>query len=128
MKQPYFILSLLIPSPTAPGNNLDVYLEPLIAELKELWDVGVSTYDAYSKQNFQMRATLLWTISDFPEYANLSRWSTKGEFACPISHKEIDSQWFKNSGKYCYMGHRRFLEPDHPFRKDARSFNSKQEH
>jgi hypothetical protein len=128
MKQPYFILSLLISGPTAPGNNLDVYLEPLIAELKELWDVGMPTYDAYSKQNFQMRAALLWTISDFPGYANLSGWSTKGEFACPICHKDTDSQWLKNSGKHCYLGHRRFLEPDHPFRKDAISFNGKQEH
>ena len=35
MKQPYFMLSLLIPGPYAPGNNIDIYLQPLIAELKE---------------------------------------------------------------------------------------------
>jgi hypothetical protein len=105
MKQPYFILSFLIADPTTPGNNLDVYLEPLIAELKELWDVGVPTYDIYSKQNFQMQASLLWTISDFPGYANLLGWNTKGGFACPICHKETYSQWLKNSGKHCYLGH-----------------------
>lgn len=33
---------------------------------------------------FKLHAALLWIISDFPAYANLSRWSTKGEKACPI--------------------------------------------
>ncbi|KAK3222454.1 hypothetical protein Dsin_009479 [Dipteronia sinensis] len=35
MKQPKFIMSLLIPGPSAPGNDIDVYLEPLIDELKD---------------------------------------------------------------------------------------------
>ncbi|XP_027156993.1 uncharacterized protein LOC113758246 [Coffea eugenioides] len=123
MKQPNFILSLLIPSPFAPGNNIDIYLKPLIAELKELWDVGVNTYDASRKENFQLRAALLWTISDFPGYAILSGWSTKGKLACPVCHKYTCSQHLQNWGKYCYMGHRRYLEMNHPFRKVAKSFN-----
>ena len=77
MKQLYFMLSLSIPGPSAPGNNIDVYLQPLIAELKELWDVGLKTYDASVNHNFQMHAALMWTISDFPRYATLSGWSTK---------------------------------------------------
>jgi len=43
----------------------------LIDELKVLWTDGVRTYDAYSKQNFTMRAAILWTINDFPAYENL---------------------------------------------------------
>jgi hypothetical protein len=50
MKQPYFMLSLIIPSPSAPGHNIDVYLAPLISELKELWEVGVQTFDVTSKK------------------------------------------------------------------------------
>jgi hypothetical protein len=34
MKQPYFILSLIIPGPRSLGMKIDVYLEPLISELK----------------------------------------------------------------------------------------------
>ena len=52
MKQSFFMLSLLIPSPNALGNDIDVYLQPLIDELKELWDNGVETYDASKKHNF----------------------------------------------------------------------------
>ncbi|KAJ9561926.1 hypothetical protein OSB04_007086 [Centaurea solstitialis] len=128
MKQPYFMLSLLIPGPSAPGNNIDVYLEPLVEELKDLWDVGLETYDASTKNNFQMRACLLWTISDFPAYANLSGWSTKGQLACPSCHKHTKSQRLKHGKKYCFMGHRRFLPMKHVFRNDKKSFDGTVEH
>lgn len=48
MKQAYFMLSLLIRGPLDPGNNLDVYLQPLIEDLKELW-TGCETYDVSTK-------------------------------------------------------------------------------
>ena len=91
MKQSFFMLSLLIPGLNAPGNDIDIYLQSLIYELQELWDHGVTTYDFGSKQNFRMHAVILWTIIDFPTYANLSGWSTKGQFACPSFNKETFS-------------------------------------
>ncbi|XP_062075803.1 uncharacterized protein LOC133779922 [Humulus lupulus] len=127
MKQPNFIMSLLIPGPDAPGNNIDVYLKPLIEELKELWEVGVETFDASTKKNFNMRASLLWTISDFPAYANLSGWSTKGKYACPSCHQDTCSMWLKHRKKHCYMGHRRWLENNDPFRNDEKSFDGTKE-
>ena len=33
MKEENIMLSLLISDPTQPGNNIDVYLEPLIQDL-----------------------------------------------------------------------------------------------
>nr|GEW73103.1 transposase, Ptta/En/Spm [Tanacetum cinerariifolium] len=48
----------------------------LIKELKTLWNDGVETYDAYRKNNFNMKATILWTVSDFHAYAMLSGRST----------------------------------------------------
>ena len=53
MKQHFFMLSLIIPGPSSPGMKKDVYLEPLILYLKEIWDVGVPTYDVSSKCNSQ---------------------------------------------------------------------------
>ena len=76
MKSEYSILSLLIPGSRSPGNDIDIYLQPLIDELKLLWESGVETYDASRNETFQMRAALMWTISDFPAYAMLSGWST----------------------------------------------------
>ncbi|XP_019242461.1 PREDICTED: uncharacterized protein LOC109222569 [Nicotiana attenuata] len=84
MKQSNILLSLLIPGPKSPGMNIDVYLQPLVDDLKKLWEDGIETYDAFKQQNFQLRASLLWTINDFPAYGILSSWSTKGKFACLV--------------------------------------------
>ena len=91
-------------------------LQPLIEELKELWQVGFATYDAFSKQYFQMHAAVLWTINDFSAYANLSGWSTKGKLAYA---SETSSLWLKNGKKFCYMGHCRFLPIYHRLRRDC---------
>ena len=86
---------MLIPRPKSPGNDIDVYLQPLIDELKQLWEHGVETYDASLEHNFRLHATVLWTINDFPAYAVLSGWSTKGELACPSCHKDTWSSRLK---------------------------------
>lgn len=78
MKQPYTILSLLIPRKYYPGNDIYVYLEPLIDELKQLWEVGAATFDAYGEKIFDMHACVLWKLNDFPAYDNLFGWATKG--------------------------------------------------
>ena len=113
LKQPFWMISMLIPGPKSPGNNIDVYLEPLIDELKDLWINGVATWDAKLKKNFTLRAYLLWTINDFPAYGMLSGWSTKGKFACPYCNKDTNFLWLKFGSKHCYMGHRCFLPMDH---------------
>jgi hypothetical protein len=59
MKQSSLMLSLLIPGQKSPSFKIDVYLEPLISELKELWDVGEPTYDVSSNQTFTMHAALM---------------------------------------------------------------------
>ncbi|XP_057803224.1 uncharacterized protein LOC131018523 [Salvia miltiorrhiza] len=128
MKEPYFMLSLLIPGPSAPGNDIDIYLQPLIAELKDLWELGVETYDASKKQNFQLRASLLWTIGDFLGYGYLSGWTTQGEFACPVCNRQTHSIRLKNGGKHFYMGHRKFLPKEHEFRKNKRLFDGTTEY
>ncbi|XP_060195087.1 uncharacterized protein LOC132624303 [Lycium barbarum] len=128
MKPDYIMFSMIIPSPSSPGKDIDVYLQPLIAELKELWEFGVETYDAHTNQTFQMRATLLWTVSDFPALAMVSGWSTNGRLACPTCNCNTCSLYLKHSHKICYLGHRAFLSPDHPFRRDKKSFDGKEDH
>ena len=106
MKRSSLILSLVISSPTSPGIAMDVYLQPLVEKLGELWDVGVEAYNASSKNVFQLCATLMWTVNDFPAYADVSGWSIKGKFACPCCALETNSWYLKNDHKFRYMGHR----------------------
>ncbi|CAL1399254.1 unnamed protein product [Linum trigynum] len=128
MKQHSMILSLLIPGPHSPGDKIDVFLEPLIVDLHDLWVHGMQTYDAQEKKMFQLHAALMWTINDFPAYSMLSGWRTRTKFACPNCGFDTWSKWLHYGGKYCYMGHRRFLGKDHPFRYHAEEFDGTEEH
>lgn len=125
MKLEYTMLLLLIPGPCSLGNDINVYLQPLIEELKVLWDFGVKTYDASKNQVFQMRATLLWTISDYLGYVMLSCWSTKGKLACACWCYDTNSIYLNNSHKVCYMDHRVFWPMNHSWRANRKSFNGK---
>lgn len=126
MKKSYFMMSLLIPGPHQPGKYIDVYLRQLVDELNDLWVEGVQTYDALSKENFQMHAALLWTINDFSAYGCLSRWSTKGYMACSVCNKYTWSKRLRS--KICYMGHRRYLPRGHRWRKNKIKFDGEKEH
>ena len=121
------MLSLLISGPKQPGNDIDVYLAPLIEDLQTLWNDGVRAYDAYKKEFFNMRAVLLWTINDFPAYGNLCGCTVKGYFACPYCGEDTTSTRLKHSKKNAYVGHRRFLDEDHSFRVQMKAFNNEKE-
>nr|XP_025673255.1 uncharacterized protein LOC112772501 [Arachis hypogaea] len=91
--------------PKTLDNDIDVYLQFLVDELKQLWD-GVETYDAKEGNTFKMCAALMWTISDFPGLENLSGWNTHiGKISTVTSKKrrngqdagEDDSHWKKKS-------------------------------
>ncbi|GJS70338.1 integrase, catalytic region, zinc finger, CCHC-type containing protein [Tanacetum coccineum] len=76
MKESSFMLMLVIPGPKSLGKDIDVYLRPLINDVKDLWEKpGVETIDVATGQKFNMRAVILWTINDFPARRSLSRWS-----------------------------------------------------
>lgn len=127
MKPEYLMLALLIPGPSSPGNDLDIYLQPLMKDLKDLWEFGLETYDASSNQRFHMHVALMTIVSDFPAYGMLSGWSTKGYLACPECHYELDSEWLPYSGTNVYRANRKFLPPFHPWRRDKRNFDGKVE-
>ncbi|KAK9062208.1 hypothetical protein SSX86_019394 [Deinandra increscens subsp. villosa] len=123
MKDSYIKLCLMIPGRKSPTQNIDVFLRPLIDELKELYEDGIEVYDAYRKENFIMRVILLWTVSDFPAYAMLSGWSTHGNLACPHCMGDTQAFRLKAGGKSSWFDcHRRFLPELHPFRTDTNGF------
>ena len=92
MKRKYMMLSLLITGPRQPRNDIDVYLEPLVDDLRRLWDEGVSVFDAHKNEMFTLHVALMWTINDFPAYGNLSGYKNKGHKACPICIDDTPSE------------------------------------
>ena len=123
MSKDNMMLTLLIPGPKQPGNDIDVYLQPLIDDLKVLWDSGVEIYDGFKKSMFKLKVILMWTINDFPACGNLFGYSTKCEVGCPVCGVDTCSRRLSFSKKFAFMGHRRFLPHNHSFRKKKSWFD-----
>ncbi|CAL8174556.1 unnamed protein product [Prunus armeniaca] len=128
MKRKFMMFTLLISGPKQPGNDINVYLEPLIDDLKSLWDGIGRVYDAHNGEYFTLRAALMWTINDFLAYGNLSGCVVKGYKACPICGDDTPSHILKNGHKICYIGHRKWLPINHPYRRQCAAFNGKPEY
>ncbi|KAL0549884.1 hypothetical protein IC582_014376 [Cucumis melo] len=124
MKKENIMLTLLIPGPRQPGNDIDVYLQPLVEDLQQLWK-GIQVYDIVGNTHFNLRSILMWTINDFPAYGNLAGCTTKGKYACPTCGDSTRSYWLKHSKKFAYMGHRRFLSRAHPYRRKKAWFDGR---
>ena len=76
------MLAIIIQGPKQPGDDIDVYLAPLVEELRRLWIEGVKIYDAHAKMSFTLRCILFITINDYPAYGNISGQAIKGFNAC----------------------------------------------
>ncbi|XP_056690226.1 uncharacterized protein [Spinacia oleracea] len=111
--------------PKATSHDIDVYLAPLVEDLKLLWESGVEVFDAHRKENFNLKAMLFGTINDFPAYGNLSGYSVKGYNACPICDENTSSIRIPNSNKIVYMENRKGLPVKHRYRKWKKAFNGK---
>ena len=72
MKRKYILMPLLIEGPKQPGNNIDVYLKPLIEELLMMWNDGVEVWNEDKRETFTLRAMLFVTIQDLPTVGSLS--------------------------------------------------------
>ncbi|XP_065874236.1 uncharacterized protein [Euphorbia lathyris] len=123
MKDKYMFLTALVPGPNNPKQKIDVFLQPLIHELMNLWENGVDAYDVSLKQNFTLRAALMWTISDFPAYSMLSGWTTAGKNACPYCMEHSDAFSLPNGRKTSWFdNHRKFLPMNHTYRNNKVKF------
>ncbi|XP_021730420.1 uncharacterized protein LOC110697345 [Chenopodium quinoa] len=110
-----------------PEHDIDVFLEPLVDDLRKMWDEGVSVYDAHKNEMFLMRASLMWTINDFPAYGNLSGYKNKGHKSCPVCIDDTPNVYLEHYGKDVYVRTRRLLRRDHPYRRQKKAFNGKVE-
>ena len=68
MQRKHIFLSLIGPGPKYPGKNINVYMQPLIDDLKEAWVNGIRTYDAVSKKTSQC---MFGTSTHFMTYGRI---------------------------------------------------------
>ena len=67
MKKENTMLTLLISCPRQLGNDIDVYLQPLLEDLQHLWK-GVQAYDSVSETYFSLKAILMWASNSHVGY------------------------------------------------------------
>jgi len=120
------MLTLIIPGYS--GKNFHIFMQPVYDELNELFDTGMSTYDASRHERFQLYATVLHTVSDYLGTGILAQYSVLGQLGCVSCDDETSSRRLKHGVKQCFMAHRRFLPADHEFCYDASSFDGTEEH
>ena len=89
-------------------------MKPLVDKLKKLWEEGVETYNAYSKEHFQMHATLFRTIHNYLGFGNVSGWRTKGYHSCYTCNHKPYSEALES--KIGFINHRAYLPMEHHWR------------
>jgi hypothetical protein len=74
---------LLISGLVQVGNDIDVYLQPLIDDLPVLWEKDdVRMWGKFQHQHFNLRAMLFITIQDGSALGSISRQAFKGYKRC----------------------------------------------
>ncbi|GKD07565.1 putative transposase-associated domain-containing protein [Tanacetum coccineum] len=89
-----------------------------------LW---VDTYDASTKENFNLRAFMLWMINCYPALDTLCECPYSGFKGCVVCGKDTHCVRLSASSKQSYAGHRRYLPYNHPFKRQKKAFNGQQE-
>ena len=123
-KEEFMFLALVIPGPEHPGPKLNMFVRPLIEELKQLWR-GVKAYDSHTEKEFTMRAAYLWSVHDLLAYGDWSGWCVHGRLCCPICMNDTDAFRLKHGGKVSFFdAHRRWTPFKHDFRNSLTAFRS----
>jgi hypothetical protein len=124
MRSENMFVSMIIPGPKYPGKNMSVYLEPLVDDLLVGWnDRGMRTYDASTKEHFDMFVWCHTSLHDLPAHALFCGWCTHGKWPCPVCRQAVTFFWLKKGGKYsCFDETRKFLEANHKYRSDKKNF------
>ncbi|GKC10124.1 putative ribonuclease H-like domain-containing protein [Tanacetum coccineum] len=74
-------------------------LKPLVDDLHTLFETGVDTYDASTKDNFNLRAIVLWTINDYPALGTLCGCPYSGFKGCVVCGKDTNCVRLSASSK-----------------------------
>jgi hypothetical protein len=128
-KRRYLLLTCLISGLRQPGNDIDVFQEPLMEDMKILWEDGVDMINASLKEKFTLKAIIFVTIIDYPGLFSLSG-QIKGKTGCVVYIDSTCYTYLNASKKLVYMRHRRFLLKKHRYRASSMNtyFDNQEEH
>jgi hypothetical protein len=118
----YLLLTTIISGPKQAGIDIDVFLDPLMKGLHKLWEYVVTIWDEYSKQHFNLKVIIFYTINDNPTCLSLI-WQVKGKTTCVICVDQTESIYLISSSKLVCMWHHRFLSRKHNYRQWKTQFD-----
>jgi hypothetical protein len=122
LKEGFIFLALVIPDSKEPKKQINIFLRPLMEELKELWQ-GVDTYDNHLKCRFNLRVAYLWSIHDYLTYGKFVGQCVHGRLNCLVCMDESDAFRLQHGRKVHFFDcQQRFLPLSHEFRGDKESF------
>jgi hypothetical protein len=122
LKEGFIFFALVILCPKELKKQMNIFLRPLMEELKELWK-GVDAYDSHLKYRFNLRAAYLWSIYDYLAYSKFVGWCVHGRLNCSVCMDESDAFKLHHGRKVNFFDcHQRFLPLSHEFRGDKESF------
>jgi hypothetical protein len=106
-----------------------VFLEPLMEDMKILWEDGIDMIDASLKEKFTLKAIIFVTITDYPGLFSLSG-QIKGKTGYVVCIDGTCYTYLNASKKLVYMRHRRFLSKKHRYRASLMNkyFDNQEEH
>jgi hypothetical protein len=81
---------------------MNIFLCPLMEELKELWQ-WIDAYDSYLKCQFNLRAAYLWSIQDYLTYVKFIGWCVHGRLNCPMYMDESDAFKLQHDRKVSFF-------------------------
>jgi hypothetical protein len=88
------LILLILGKESIKNKNIDVYLQPLVEELEELWK-EMKAYDVTRPKRlskFMLRAIWMWSLHDYLMYGLFASYQTKGYLACPL----CSQKWILN--------------------------------
>jgi hypothetical protein len=118
LKQGFVFPALVIPGPKQSRKQMNIFLRPLMEEMKELWQ-GVDGYDTHLKChfNFNLCVAYLWSIHDYLAYGKCAGWCVHSRLNCPICMNDTDALRLQHGRKVSFFDcHRRSFHQITSFR------------
>jgi hypothetical protein len=85
-------------------------------DMQKLWEYGVTMWDEYNRQYFNLKSIIFYTINDNPTRLSLTG-HVQGKTWCVICVDQTELIYFPSSTKLVYMWHRIFLPRKHKYRQ-----------